>query len=335
MGKQMRRDALLSMTNGFRLSQAIHVAATLGIADLLKNGPRTVGQLSKATGTDGPSLTRMLRALASVGVFTETEGRIGQTPLSDNLRSDASGSLRAWAMQIGQDYFWNSWGHLLDSVRTGNPAFREIYGMTAWEYRAANPEANAIFNAAMTGLSSGVVEALVAAYDFSTTRVLVDVAGGEGALLAAILVANPHLRGILFDLPHVVATARPLLERAGVSDRCDIVSGSFFERVPQGGDAYILKNIVHDWDDASSVSILRRCRAAIDDGGRLLLVEQVLKGANEPDSAKFADLVMLVMLGGRERNAEEFQDLCLSAGFRQTNIIPTVSPYSIIESVAV
>jgi len=179
------------------------------------------------------------------------------------------------------------------------------------------------------------VDAIVAAYDFSKIRVVVDVAGGEGALLAAIVAANPHLRGILFDQPHVLARAKALLEGAGVHDRCDIVSGSFFEQLPKGGDVYILKSIVHDWDDPSSVSILRQCRAAINDGGRLLLVEQVLKGANESDSAKFADLMMLVMLGGRERNAGEFQRLCFEAGFRLTKIIPTGSRYSIVESVAV
>ena len=238
-------------------------------------------------------------------------------------------------MQIGQQYFWNSWGHLLNSIRSGNSAFGELYGMTAWEYRAAHPEANAIFNAAMTSNSLGVVDAIVAAYDFSKIRVVVDVAGGEGALLAAIVAANPHLRGILFDQPHVLARAKALLEGAGVHDRCDIVSGSFFEQLPKGGDVYILKSIVHDWDDPSSVSILRQCRAAINDGGRLLLVEQVLKGANESDSAKFADLMMLVMLGGRERNAGEFQRLCFEAGFRLTKIIPTGSRYSIVESVAV
>ncbi len=335
MEQQSPRDAMLTMTNGFRVSQAIHVAATLGIADLLKDGTRTVEELAKTTGTDAPALSRLLRALASVGVFTETEGRIGQTPLSETLRSDAPGSVRAWAMHIGQQYFWNSWGHLLNSIRSGNSAFGELYGMTAWEYRAAHPEANAIFNAAMTSNSLGVVDAIVAAYDFSKIRVVVDVAGGEGALLAAIVAANPHLRGILFDQPHVLARAKVLLEGAGVHDRCDIVSGSFFEQLPKGGDVYILKSIVHDWDDPSSVSILRQCRAAINDGGRLLLVEQVLKGANESDSAKFADLMMLVMLGGRERNAGEFQRLCFEAGFRLTKIIPTGSRYSIVESVAV
>ena len=233
MDEQSPRDAMLSMTNGFRVSQAIHVAATLGIADLLKDGTRTVEELAKTTGTDASALSRLLRALASVGVFTETKGGIGQTPLSETLQSDAPGSVRAWAMHIGQHYFWNSWGHLLNSIRSGNSAFGELYGMTAWEYRAAHPEANAIFNAAMTSNSLGVVDAIVAAYDFSKTRVLVDVAGGEGALLAAILVANPHLRGILFDQPHVLATARALLERAGVADRCEIVSGSFFRKSAQ------------------------------------------------------------------------------------------------------
>lgn len=221
----------------------------------------------------------------------------------------------------------------MHSVKTGEPAFPEMYGMTAWEYRAAHPEENTIFDAAMTGLSLAEAEAVVRSYDFSGIGVLVDVGGGTGALLAAILVANPALRGILFDQPHVVAGAKDLLEVAGVADRCEVVSGSFFEAVPGGADAYLLKSIIHDWDDASAIEILRKCRAAIADTGRLLLVERGIRPRNEPDPAKFIDLMMLVMLGGQERTADEYEKLYAEAGFRLTSVLHTGSLLDIIEGV--
>jgi hypothetical protein len=330
------RDALLRMTNAFQVSQAIHVAATLGIADLLEDGPRSIDDLAQATGTHAPTLYRLLRALASVGVFAEEpDGQFRSTPLAEYLRTNAPRSLRAWAMQIGQQYLWTSWGHLLHSVRTGEPAFPELYGATAWEYRQSHPEEDAVFNAAMTALSAGVVEAIVQSYDFSNVGVLMDVGGGEGVLLAAILAANPTLRGVLFDQPHVVTGANGLLERADVADRCEVVSGSFFEAVPGGADAHLLKSIVHDWDDTATVRILRACRAAIADNGRLLVVEPIIEPGNEPDPAKFSDLNMLVMLGGQERTAYNFERLYAQAGFRLTNIIRTGSSMAIIEGVPV
>ena len=237
-GEPSPRDTMLQLTNAFRASQAIHVAATLGVADLLEDGPRSVDELAQATGTHASTLYRLLRALASVGVFAEQpDGQFRATPLAEYLRTNAPRSLRAWAMQIGQQYLWTSWGHLLHSVRTGEPAFLELYGATAWEYRQAHPEEDAVFNAAMTALSAGVVEAIVQSYDFSGIDVLMDVGGGEGVLLAAILEANPALRGVLFDQPHVVTGAKDLLERASVADRCEVVAGSFFESVPGGADA--------------------------------------------------------------------------------------------------
>ncbi len=328
------RDALLRMTNAFQVSQAIHAAATLGIADLLEEGPRSADDLAEATGTHAPTLYRLLRALASLGVFVEDpDAQFDSTPLAEYLRTDAPGSLRAWAMYIGQPFFWTSWGHLLDSVRTGEPVFPELHGTTLWEYKAAHPEESAIFDAAMTGLSAGVVEAVVHSYDFSRFGVLVDVGGGEGKLLAAILGTNPTLRGILFDQPHVVAGAKELLTRGSVADRCEVVGGSFFEAMPGGADAYLLKNIIHDWHDEAAVEILRKCRAAIADTGRLLAVEFVIEPGNQPDRAKFSDLNMLVMLGGRERTAEDFERLYAEAGFRLTDIIRTGSEFHIIEGV--
>jgi hypothetical protein len=329
---QSPRDTLRGLTNGFQVSQAIHVAATLGLADLLRDGPRSVDDLAAATGTTATALSRLLRALASIGIFADVGGRFGQTALSNYLRSDLTGSLRAWAMRIGRPDHWRTWGELERSLRSGTPAFRDLYGVTAWDWRAAHPEENAIFNAAMTGLSSGMVESIVNAYDFSQVRSMVDVGGGEGALLAAILAANPHMRGIVFDLPHVITGAKEVIERTGVADQCELVAGSFFETIPPGADAYILKSIIHDWDDAAALAILRRCRVAIPDNGRLLLVEHVLKPVNQPDPARFSDLNMLVMLGGQERGPDEFADLCANAGFRMAAIIPTASTHALIEA---
>lgn len=325
------RETLLGLTNGYRVSQAIHVAAVLGLADLLRKGPRTLAELAEATTTSAPALGRLLTALASVGIFAEGDGSYRQTRLSSWLESDAPGSLRGWALQIGQPYYWTTWGHLERSVRTGEPAFKDLYGTNAWDYRAAHPDANVIFNAAMTGLSAGDADAIAAAYDFSGITQLVDIGGGEGALLATILRANPKLRGIVFDQPHVTEKAAALLREAGVADRCQVMSGSFFENVP-AADAYILKSIVHDWDDASAAAILRRCREAVADAGKVLIVERVLRPSNEPDQAKFGDLNMLVMLGGRERSAAEFERLCVHSGFHMTGIIATASPFSIIEA---
>jgi hypothetical protein len=335
-GELSTRDTLWRMTNGYQVSQAIHVVATLGIADLLKDGPRSVDELAKATGTHATALYRILRALASIGVFAEqSDCRFDLTPLAEHLRTDVPGSLHSWAMLIGRPYQFTTWGHLLHSVRTGEPAFPKVYGMTAWEYRATHPEESAIFDAAMTGLSLAEAEAVVRSYDFSGIGVLVDVGGGKGALLAAILAANPALRGILFDQSHVVADAKDLLERAGVADRCEVVGGSFFEAVPGEADAYLLKSIIHDWDDASAIEILHKCRVAMADTGRLLLVERGIRPRNEPDPTKFIDLMMLVMLGGQERTADEYEKLYTEAGFRLTNIIRTGSLLDIIEGVPV
>jgi hypothetical protein len=329
------RDALTHMINGYQVSQAIHVAATLRIADLLKDGPKTVDELAQATDTDRSALSRLLRALASVGIFRDVDGRIHLTPHAEHLRSDGAGSLRAWALHIGQPYFWTGWDHLLDSVRTGEPAFPALYGMSPWEYREVHPEADSIFNAAMTGLAAGVVEAVVEDYDFSGIDVLADVGGGQGALLTAILAANPRLRGILFDQPHVLPDAEAVLAHAGVASRCQLVGGSFFDSVPAGANAYILKSIIHDWDDTSAVRILRLCRDAMAAEGKVLLVERVIQAGNDPDPAKFMDLNMLVMLGGRERTVDDFRTLLAEAGIRLTHVVPTRSGFSVIEGTRV
>ena len=324
--------SVLRLANGYQVSQALHVAAALGIADLLAAGPQASGDLAQATATHPEALYRVLRALASVGVFHEdTRRRFSLTAMGECLRSDAANPVGQWAAFIGRPYIWQAWSHLMHSVRTGETAFPSVHGCGVWEYRAAHPEEGAIFDAAMTALSQGVVAGVVAAYDFAPFSRVVDVGGGQGALLGGILAANPALRGVVFDQPHVVARARPELERLGVADRCEIVGGSFFEAVPQG-DLLLLKAILHDWDDASARAILESCRRAVAPAGRVLAIERVLAGPNEGIEAKFADLNMLVGAGGRERTEQEFAALFASAGLRLTRVLPTGTRLSIVEA---
>jgi hypothetical protein len=323
---------LMRLINGFQISQAIHVAAVLGIADRLKDGPRSAEELAAATGTHARSLYRLLRALAAVGVLHENaDARFASTPMGDCLRSDAAASVASWAAFIGRPYFWQAWGHLLHSVRTGENAFRHLQGMDVWTYRAEHPEDGIAFDRAMTSLTRGVVEAVVGSYDFGPFPCVVDVGGGQGALLAAILGAHRGMRGILFDLPPVVAKAGDLLRQAGVADRCEIVSGSFFERVPEGGDAYLLKAILHDWEDDAALAILRICRRAMRPGRRLLVLERLIGSPNEQPETKFSDLNMMVMPGGQERTREEFAALFAAAGFRLVAVTPTGTRMSVIE----
>lgn len=335
MDRRTTRDSLLRLINGYQVSQAIHVAATLGIADLLDGEPRSAEELAAATGVHASALARLLRALASVGIFSQSDAGYELTPLAEHLRSNDPGSLRAWAIRAGEPDYMETWGHLLDAVRSGESPYQSLFGMSPWEYREVHPEANAIFNEAMTGLSAGVAEAVAESYDFSGIGLLVDVGGGEGVLLTAILSANPALRGILFDQPHVVAQAPALLERAGVAARCEIVVGNFFDTVPAGADGYLLKSIVHDWDDETAGRILRVCRAAIAPGGTLFVIERVVEPGNGPDPTKFSDLNMLVMLGGRERTPEDFERLYAASGFRLARIVPTSSGFSVMEGVSV
>ncbi|HEX2278303.1 MAG TPA: methyltransferase [Candidatus Tectomicrobia bacterium] len=267
-------------------------------------------------------------------MFVETEdGRFALTPLADGLRSKAPVSWRAFAIFCGESWHWRAWGELLHSVHTGQPAFEYAFGTGAFDYFAAHPEAARIFDAAMTSGGSLQNRAVVTAYDFSAGTT-VDVGGGEGALLTTILGAYPSARGLLFDLPHVIEAATNLIAKAGLEARCDVVSGSFFEQVPVGGSIYILKRIIHDWDDGRARVILKNCRTAMSDSGRLLLIEHVLVPGNAPSWTKLLDLEMLVITsGGRERTEEEFRALLDSAGFALQRVIPTASPISIIEAV--
>lgn len=322
---------LRSLIAGYRVSQAIHVAASLGIPDLLADGPRTSDDLASDSGSHPDTLYRLLRALAAVGVLHEAEERsFSLTSMGDCLRSDAPDSLGGMATYVGAPYYWNTWGLLLHSVRTGENAFHALHGTGVWEYRADHPEESAIFDAWMTAMTRAANASLLEAYDFGRFDTLVDVGGGQGALLAAVLGKHLSLHGVLFDQPHVVAGAPQVLEEAGVADRCRVESGSFFEAVPEGGDAYLLKAIVHDWEDAEAVEILRVCRRAMPLEGTLLVVERVLDPPNQGAETKFSDLNMLVAPGGRERTLGEFQALFESAGFRLRDRTPTAGPLAVI-----
>jgi hypothetical protein len=330
--EQSPSAALRRLANGFQVSQAIYVAATLGIADELRAGARSSADLADATECHPGALHRLLRALASAGVLREgADGRFSLTELGECLRSDASQPVGGWAALVGRPYFWAAWGELLHSVRTGENAMRHRTGMDPWEYRAQRPEESTIFDRAMTDLSRRSNRAMLEAYDFSRFSTVVDVGGGQGALLAAVLAANPALEGVLFDQPHVVAPADAVLASAGVADRCTVVGGDFFEAVPEGGDAYVLRSVLHDWEDPEAIAILRSCRRAIREDGALLVVERELGGPNENPDDKFSDLNMLVLPGGRERTLEEFAAVYESAGFELVGATPTAAAISVIE----
>ena len=326
--------AFIQMATGYWVSKAIYVAARLGVADLLGDGPKTVGQLAEASGAHAPTLGRLLRSLAGVGVFREDGGgRYELTPMAEFLRADAPGSQRGFVLHVGESPTWMAWDGLLQSVRTGESAFRAVHGEEVFPYYAAHPESNEPFNAAMTELSHVVAAAVVEAYDFSRFQLIADVGGGRGALLAAILCATPAARGFVYDQLAVVDGARATVAAAGVAARCGYAGGDFFESVPAGADAHVLKWIIHDWDDERALRILRNCHRSLADGGRLLLVEAVVPEGNEPSFAKQMDLQMLVMTGGRERTAAEYRALLARAGFEMTGVIPTKSPVSIVEAV--
>jgi O-methyltransferase/methyltransferase family protein len=326
--------ALRRLVNGYQVTQAIHVAATLGIADLLREGPHTSAELADQTETHAPSLHRVLRALAAVGVLHEgNDGRFALTEIGECLRSDAPEPVGGWAAYVGLPSHFAAWANLLHAVRTGESAFRSAHGdTTVWEYRARHPEDGAIFDWAMTDITQRANRHLLEAHDFARFGSVVDVGGGHGALVAALLSAHPQMRGVVFDQPHVVAGARAVLEAAGVADRCEVVGGSFFDAIPAGADAYVLKAILHDWDDEDAVRILRLCREAIAADGALLVVERELGAPNENPDGKLSDLNMMVGPGGLERTRDEFADLLAAGGFALQRTVPTAIGLSVFEA---
>jgi O-methyltransferase domain/Dimerisation domain len=324
---------LRRLVNGYQLSQALSVAATLGVADVLADGPRTSDDLAQATDSHPDALYRLLRALAAAGVLHEADGRrFSLTQLGQPLRSDATESVHGWATFVGRPYYRAAWSELLHTVRTGENAFRHVHGVDPWTYRAERPDESAVFDRAMESSTRSSIPAVLQAYDFGRFGTVVDVGGGNGTLLTALLEAYPGLRGVVFDQPHVVDAAAVLIRERGLSDRCRIEAGSFFESVPAGGDAYVLKHIVHDWENAEAVAILRTVQRAAPPGAAVLVLERELGAPNETPAAKLGDLNMLVVPGGRERTEQEYAALFDTAGLEYVREVRSAAGLSVYEA---
>jgi O-methyltransferase domain/Dimerisation domain len=333
---QSSPSQVLGLATGFWVSQALYVAAKAGIADLLADGPKPVEALAREANLHSRSLHRVLRLLASFGVFAESEpGRFHNTPASEFLETGKSGSLRSFVIMLGEPECWRSWGELLYSVSTGKSAFDHVFGMPIFHYWSANPERARIFDDAMASRSAAETAAVLAVYDFSDAKHITDIGGGSGALLAAILGAFPQLEGKLFDVPSVIERACTAAADMTVRSRMSFEAGDFFSQIPSGGDIYVLKHILHDWDDDRAKEILHRCRRAIALGSRLLLIETVIADGNDPSFAKSLDLHMLVWPGGLERTEDEYRKLLQTAGFSLRRIIRTRSAVSLIEAIPV
>jgi len=331
MAQPTDREQISRMLTGYWVSQALYVAAKLRIADSLAVGPKSADELAKASGTQGRSLYRLLRALASLGIFAEEgDRRFALTPLGECLRSDLPGSQWAMAIMVGEEHY-QAWGDLLGSVRTGEIAFDKIYGKPVFDYLAERPEQARIFDDAMTGVHGHETSAVLESYDFSAIGVLADIGGGNGTTLCGILKRFPKMTGILFDLDNVVERAKAEVEAAGLSQRCRLVGGNFFESVPGGVDAYLLRHIIHDWDDVKATAILKNIHEKMEGDAKLLVVETVIPPGNEPSFAKLLDLAMLVIPGGLERTEEEYRQLYDNAGFRLSGVVPTRAEVSVIE----
>ena len=328
---------LLQIVGGAFLSQAAYVAAKLGITDLLADGAKSIEYLSVATGTHERSLYRVLRALAAAKVFTELEDkRFANTPVSELLGSDHPRSLRDATIWMNEEPHWRVYGHLMHSVKTGETAWEHVHGEPVFQYLfQTNKELGDIFNRAVTSYSHQSIGPVLDAYDFSDVTVIADIAGGYGHLLAAVLASNPRAKGILFDLASVLEGAPSMLKSYGVPDRVEIVPGDFFREIPVRADLYILKHIIHDWDDDRNRTILENIRRNMPDHARVLIVDAVVPDPNEPHFSKIIDLEMLMAPGGVERTASEFAELLDSAGLRLNRIIPTAGPVSIVEAVKV
>lgn len=328
--KPTPRQQLAQMITSYWASQSIHVAAKLKLADLVQDGPKTAEQLAQATRTQPQALYRLLRALSSVEIFAEDEqGRFSLTPMAELLR-DQHGSMHAVAMMMGDEHF-ASWGELLYSVQTGKPAFDKLYGKPVFDWLSEHPEQAKIFDAAMTGFHGPETQAMIDAYDYAGVDTLVDIGGGNGTVLTAVLKKNPNIKGILYDLPGVIERAKKNLADAGLASRCQTIAGSFFEAAPPGGDAYQMRHIIHDWTDEQCHTILSNVRKVIPKHGRLLVIEMVIKPRNQPQPAKWLDLNMLVLPGGRERTEAEYRDMYTKAGFKLERIVPTPTEVSVIE----
>jgi hypothetical protein len=323
------RTDLLRLINGFQISQAIRTVVELGIADMLRSAPLGIDDLARRTQMHTRSLNRLLRALCSVGVFRFDGHRYALTPLSEHLCTAAGDSLAAWTRLVTRDYLWSAWAALPVSVRTGETAFDHVHGRNVWDYRSQFQDEAAIFNCAMGSVTAAAAAAVVNAYDFAPHSLITDIAGGQGTLLASILAANPSARGILVEQRHVASSAETYLDRCGIGDRCQISTGDFFVEVPADADTYLLKSVLHDWDDEPALTILRNCRRAMHSKSTLLVIEHVLRDMD--DVATSLDLYMMVVTGGIERTRDEFADLFGRAGLRLTRVIPTKSALCVLE----
>ena len=328
--KPTPRQQLLQMITSYWASMSIHVAAKLKLADLINAGPKTAAELATATNTNAQALYRLLRALASVEIFAEdSAGKFRMTPMAECLL-DVHGSQRAVALMMGDEHF-RTWGDLLYSVQTGKPAFDHIYGKGVFEFLSEHTEQAKIFDAAMTGFHGPETQAMIDAYDYTGVNTLVDIGGGNGTVLTAVLKKYPAIKGVLYDLPGVIERAKKNIADAGLSARCQTIAGSFFESAPPGGDAYQMRHIIHDWTDEQCLTILGHIRKVIPKTGRLLVIEMVIKPGNTPQPAKWLDLNMLVLPGGRERTEQEYRELYAKAGFKLERVVPTPTEVSVIE----
>ena len=324
---------LLNLISGYWVTQAIYVAAELGIADLVGKKARSVDDLAQQTQSHAPSLYRVLRALASVGIFAETAPcSFVQTPMGALLRSGMPGNLAAFSRMQGDHWHWDAWGAIVDSVRSGKSAMSLRHNKAnCFDYLATNQASAALFNTAMGSYASQANAAVVDAYNFSGAKVIVDVGGGEGTLLSMILDGAPQARGVVLDRAEVLAGAMALFQQYGVADRCRTIAGDFFHNVPEGGDIYVLSSVLHDWNDDQATAILRNIGAAMMPNARLLIVEHVVPDGNESHPGKFIDLEMMLITGGKERTAREYQSLLTKAGFDIQQLIPTAVSATVIE----
>jgi hypothetical protein len=325
---------LIQMGSAYWVSRIMFVAAKLGLADLLAAEAKSASELAPAIGAHAPSLHRLLRTLAGLGVLSErAEQRFALTPLGEALRTGAAGSARSTLLSFGSNWMSAAFDHLLHAVLTGETGFEKAHGKPIFAYFAEHAEEASLFSETMVGFHGAEPPAVAEAYDFSAIKTLVDVGGATGNMLAAVLGRHPHLRGVLFDLPHVVGEAAPLLAARGVSDRVTVEAGDFFESVPVNGDAYLLSHIIHDWSEQQCLTILGHVRRAMKPDGRLLLVEMVLPPGDEPHPGKVLDIGMLVLAGGQERTEAEYRPLLQKAGFQLKRVVPTASAVSIVEAV--
>jgi hypothetical protein len=321
---------VFQLMTGHIVASAVNIAARLGLSDRLAGGPRTADDLAREAGVNADALHRLMRALASVGLYEEQSPRtFALTPAGAAL---TDGPVRWMALWIAGEFNFHVYANAMHSVKTGESAVPATTGEPVFDYFAKHADLSKIFNDAMTGFSNFVIPAVVEAYDFSGIGTLVDIAGGHGAILSAILLKYPSMKGVLFDLDHVIAGAKPKIEAQGLANRLSTASGDFFTAVPPGGDAYIMKHIIHDWDDERAAAILANIRKVLPKDGRVILIESVIPAGNEPGMGKIMDLEMLVMPGGRERTEQEFRALFDRAGFNLTRIVPTQSPLSVVEA---